>query len=92
MEVIKEVMGIPIIVSHTISEGVSDGINDGINRNKKWIANGAVKLVLFFVGFFFFCWGIVQIGDAAFPQYRGFTAIALGIIAGLAILIMANKE
>lgn len=92
MEVFKELLGIPIVVSHTISEGVSEGITDGINRNKKWVERGAVKLSLFFVGLFFFFWGVSSIGDNAFPQYKGYTAIALGIISGFIIFAMSNKE
>lgn len=92
MEVIKEVLGIPVVVSHTISEGVSDGITDGINRNKRWVERGAVKLILFFVGIFFFCWGVVQIGDNAFPQYKGVTAIVLALLLGLAILLFSDRN
>lgn len=92
MGVLNEVLGIPIVVSHTISEGVSEGINDGINRNRKWVERGAVKLIIFFVGLFFFCWGVISIGDTMFPQYKGYTALALGLIAGLILFSMSNKE
>jgi len=92
MEVIKEVMGIPIVVSHTISDGVSEGINEGINRNRKWIVRGAVRLTLFLVGLFFFFLGISQVGDAIFPQHKGVTALVVGLLALLAMFLMASSD
>ncbi|MFA6530089.1 MAG: hypothetical protein WCT31_00020 [Candidatus Micrarchaeia archaeon] len=92
MNVLNDAIGLPIVVSHTISEGVSDGISEGLNKNKKWVAHGAVKAVLFFIGLFFFCWGVIQIGDSAFPQHRGVTAIAVGLVLGVAILLVSNRE
>lgn len=92
MGVLNEVLGIPIVVSHTISEGVSDGINDGINRNRKWIVRGAVRLTLFFVGLFFFFLGISQVGDSLFPEHKGITALVVGIIALLAMFLIASSD
>jgi hypothetical protein len=92
MGVLNEVLGIPIVVSHTISEGVSEGINDGINRNRKWIVRGAMRLTLFLVGLFFLFLGISQIGDNAFPQYKGVTAVVLGLFAGIAIILIGSNE
>jgi len=90
--ILKETLGLPVMISNTISEGVSEGISDGINRNKKWVERGAIKFALLMIGMFFLFLGISKIGDNAMPQYPGVTAIVLGIIAGIVILLMSNKE
>jgi hypothetical protein len=90
--ILKETLGLPVMISNTISEGVSEGISDGISRNKKWIERGAIRFTVLLIGLFFLCWGIAKIGDNAFPQYEGFTAVAIGIIAGVVILMLSNKD
>ncbi len=88
--IIKDVLGIPVVISNTISEGVSEGISDGISRNKKWIEQSAIKLTLFFISLFFFCSGLVTLGDNLFPQYKGFTAMTIGLILTVVILFVSR--
>ena len=88
--VLKDILGIPVIISDTISEGVSEGISDGISRNKKWMEQGALKLILLFISLFFFCSGLVTLGDNLFPQYKGFTAMLIGLLVAVAILFVSR--
>jgi hypothetical protein len=92
MTLLKEAVGIPTVIRSTISEGVSEGVADGINRNRGWIEHDAIKFVLLLIGLLFFCWGLVEIGDNAFPQYKGVTAIVIGLVAGLLIAFLSVKN